>query len=72
MNKANLLAMIAIALLGVYGCESDGPVEEAGESIDNAIDGMADSADNVGDSLSEAAEDACDNIGDATNSDVDC
>ena len=70
--RKTLLMLVTFSFLGMYGCDSDGPAEEAGERLDDAVDSMADTADDIGDSITEAAEDACDEVGDATNSNVDC
>jgi hypothetical protein len=72
MKKSVLLMLLAVAAFGMSGCDSDGPAERAGESVDNAVDSMKDKASDAGDSLSETVKDACDEVGDATDSNVDC
>ena len=59
--------LMMLALLGAFslsagltGCEEKGPMEEMGESIDDA-------ADDAGDAMEEAADDIEDAADDATN-----
>ncbi len=65
--KAHVLALL-LAVFGatsLVGCDAnDGPVESAGESVDNAYektkDGVKDAADNAGDALDDACDKATD------------
>jgi uncharacterized lipoprotein YehR (DUF1307 family) len=41
----------SVMILALPGCDNDGPVEEAGESIDDAVD-------ETGDAIDDAADDA--------------
>jgi len=72
MKKSVLLMLLAMAVFGMSGCDSDGPAERAGESVDSAVDSMKDKASDVSDSLSETVKDTCDEMGDATDSNIDC
>jgi hypothetical protein len=45
----------ASASLGIVSCERDGPIENADEEIDDAID-----VDDVGDEIEEAVDEATD------------
>lgn len=64
--KTLLTILMAGTLLFLAACD-DGPAENAGENIDNAInkasDSIGDAVDNTGDALEEAG----DEIQDATN-----
>ena len=58
-----LVRVLAVALLALllWGCpEKKGPMEKAGEKIDNAVE-------NTGDKIEEAADDAGDAIEDAVD-----
>lgn len=49
-----LAAMILAASALLSGCESnDGPVEKAGENIDNAIDDAGDKIEDAGDKIED-------------------
>ena len=53
--KLFLAALVAALTLGLAGCEKEGPMERAGEKLDDAAE-----------KVEEAAEDAADEIKDAT------
>lgn len=64
-------AMLAATLgLGIAGCEKKGPVEQAGEEVDEAVDTMkhggkestANKVDDAVDEAREGAEDAADEL----------
>jgi len=40
-------------VIGVTGCASDGPMEEAGEEIDQAVDDAADEIEEAGDEIDD-------------------
>ena len=50
-----LSALLATASLGIVGCERDGPLENAGEEIDDAVD---DVADEIEDGIDEATDES--------------
>jgi len=54
--KKFILLLLFLATIALTGCEKDGPVENAGEKIDNAIE-----------IAGEAIEEAGDKIKDVTN-----
>lgn len=45
-------------LLGLAGCEEEGPAEKAGERIDEAAEKAGDEMEEAGDEIEEAAEKA--------------
>jgi predicted aconitase len=53
-------ALAATAAIGMAGCEKQGPVERAGEEVDEAVDTIKDgeesTANKVDDTLDEARE----------------
>lgn len=51
--------LLALSVGFLTGCEEQGPAEEAGENIDEAVE-------EAGDEMEEAAEEAEDEIDDAT------
>jgi hypothetical protein len=67
MLKAHVFALL-LAVFGVTslaGCDTnDGPVESAGERVDDAYentkDGVKDAADNAGDAIDDACDEATD------------
>lgn len=49
-----LAALLAVLMLGgIAGCEDQGPMEEAGENIDEGIDEAGDEMDEAGDEMSD-------------------
>lgn len=54
---AILLALLmAFAAIGLAGCDDQGPAEEAGEQIDDAMEDAADSFDDAADELEDTFE----------------
>ena len=50
-------ALVASALLvALPGCEKQGPAEQAGESIDNAIEKTGDQIEKAGDAIKDTAK----------------
>nr|WP_298415009.1 hypothetical protein [uncultured Halomonas sp.] len=58
LRKLGLAILIALMLGGVAACEDQGPAEEAGENIDDAVDDAGDSVEEMGDDIQDSAEDA--------------
>ena len=63
------LCLACFAALGIVGCEKQGPLERAGEEIDEAVDtaknGRESTANKIDDAIDEAregAEDAADEL----------
>lgn len=50
------------------GCEEQGPAEEAGEEIDEAVEDAGDEIDEAAEEAGDAVEDAADEIEDETDS----
>lgn len=71
MNVINLKKILFISLLtsmvAIAGCEKDGPMERAGESIDNATEDADDALDDATEDAGDALGDVADDIKDATN-----
>lgn len=60
ISRFVLVAVLAgTGLFAVTACEKQGPMEEAGESIDDGMEGM-------GDSMEEGAEEVQDEVDDHT------
>jgi len=49
------ITLSTLLLVGAGGCSTDGPMENAGEAIDNA-------GDNIGDAVSDAADEVEDAV----------
>jgi hypothetical protein len=54
--RSQFLAVMLIAGFGLAGCEQDGPAENLGERVDDAIDEAGDRAEDVRDELEDAAD----------------
>ena len=65
--KHVLLMAVLIGGFAVVGCKEKGPMEKAGESIDNAAEKTADAAKEAGEKTKEAAKDAADKVKDAVD-----
>jgi hypothetical protein len=55
MKYLNIFLITLLASLSLVGCDNDGPMEEAGESVDQA-------ADDAGDATEDAADDVEDTV----------
>jgi len=64
LNKFNWLALGLTAFL-VLGCENKGPVEQAGEEVDEAIDTMKRGEESPATKLDDAMDDVRDGVEDA-------
>lgn len=62
MRKLAVALLMAMMLIGVAACDSQGPAEEAGQDIGESIDDATESAgermEEVGENIQDAAEDA--------------
>lgn len=67
------MTMLALIVAFMMGCEKEGPAEQAGEKIDQAVEdakeSVSDAADKVGDEVEEACEKAKEGMG---SEDTDC
>jgi hypothetical protein len=70
IRSVMLAALVGTMTLGVVACEKKGPVEQAGEEVDEAINTMknggkettADKLDDAADDVREGASDAADEL----------
>ena len=71
MNKISTVTIAALfaglPLVGLTGCENEGPFERAGEDTDEVLDDAEDNMDDVGDDIEDAADDVEDEIDDAVD-----
>lgn len=62
IRKLAVALLMAMMLVGVAACDSQGPAEEAGEDIGESIDDAAESAgegmEEIGENIQSAAKDA--------------
>ena len=70
MKLSQSIALLATGILvfTLAGCEKEGPAEQAGEQIDEAVETMQDKADDAGDKAMDELEEAGDKIEEATDS----
>ncbi len=64
MMTALLIACLSFA---VVACESEGPAEKVGESIDGGIENTGEAVEDAGDAVGDAAEETQEKVKDATN-----
>ena len=70
LRKTALMALVATIAFGFAACEKQGPLERAGEEVDEAVDtakhggeeSNATKADDAVDDLREGAKDAADEV----------
>lgn len=65
--KSALLVSLLASMMALSACEQDGPMEQAGEKIDNTADKAGDALNDAADDASDSLESAADEIKDATN-----
>lgn len=65
--KNALLVSLLASMMALSACEKDGPMERAGESVDEAVENTGDALDDAADNTEDAIDDAADDIEDATN-----
>ncbi len=67
MNKSILPLIIASLVLGLAACEKKGPMERAGEEVDEAVRTMKNGGkETTGDKIDDAADDVRKGVKDAT------
>jgi hypothetical protein len=59
------IVVASFGLAGLQGCEEEGPMEEAGEEIDDAADEAGDEIDDAVDDIEDDIDDAEDDIDDS-------
>lgn len=60
--RSQFLAVMLIAGFGVAACEQEGPAENLGEQVDDALDEAGDRAEDVGDEIEDAADEVEDAV----------
>jgi ElaB/YqjD/DUF883 family membrane-anchored ribosome-binding protein len=65
MPKTLILLLSLLALLVFTACESEGPAEQAGEKIDNAVEEAQEGLEEAGDAIKDTAEEAGEKIEEA-------
>ena len=57
MRTTSTILMLILSAFFAAGCDHDGPMENAAESINEAADEVGDSVENARDGIEDAAED---------------
>lgn len=57
MSKALALSLLCASWLVLGGCERSGPLENAGEAIDDAVEEVGDRAEDVADEAEDLVDD---------------
>ncbi len=58
MGKLGIMLLVAMMAVAITGCEEEGPAEQAGEKVDNAMEDTGDAIEEAGDNVEEAADEA--------------
>ena len=58
LRKLGLAVLMAMVLGGVAACDDQGPAEEAGENIDDAMEDAGEGMEELGEDIQESAENA--------------
>jgi predicted small lipoprotein YifL len=63
-NIKNLFLLLALSLgaFTLVGCDNDGPMENAGEAVDEAVEDMKDTAEEAGNDIEDAVDDVQDKM----------
>lgn len=69
MSKQHIWIALASAVLmaGVSGCEREGPLERAGEEVDEAVDTVRNGEESASDQLDDAADEVREGANDAAD-----
>lgn len=67
LRKLIPLALSVAALMLVTGCENEGPAEQAGEEIDEAVESANDRLEDASDQMKDQLEGAGDKIEEKTD-----
>lgn len=54
VRRAILAAAVAVGATGLAACESQGPMEEAGESVDDTVNDAGDALEDAGDETEDS------------------
>lgn len=57
-DKLGIMLLVAMMAVVITGCEQEGPAEEAGEKIDNAMEDTGEAIEDAGENVQDAAEEA--------------
>ncbi|MAB13088.1 hypothetical protein [Parvibaculum sp.] len=66
MRSALIATSLILAAPLLAACDDDGPAEQAGEKIDNAVNDSNDTMEKAGESMDDAMDDMHDGMEDAT------
>lgn len=68
MTDRNLLSLVILAslALGSVACENKGPLEQAAEEVDEAVDTLKDGSESTANKLDDAADDLREGVKEAT------
>lgn len=67
LKNLMLAALTCTMTLGIAACEKKGPVEQAGEEVDEAIDTMKNGRESTSNKLDDAADDVREGASDAAD-----
>lgn len=65
--KGKLVAFLLTGALALWGCESEGPAEKAGERIDEAVESASEKVEEAADEVGNTIEEAGDKVREKTN-----
>jgi hyperosmotically inducible protein len=63
--------LVVAALLALSGCEQEGPAEQAGENIDEAVEEVQEEAQDAGEQAMDKVEEATDKLEEKADSATD-
>ncbi|MDR5907664.1 hypothetical protein [Franzmannia qiaohouensis] len=58
LRKVGLAVLMVMVLGGVAACDDQGPAEEAGENIDDAMEDAGEGMEELGEDIQDSAEEA--------------
>lgn len=67
LKKLSLPVLITLIIIGLVGCEKQGPAEKAGEKIEDASEKMGEKIEDATDKAGDKLENAGDKVEDKTD-----
>ena len=60
LKQLSLALLLALSVFALAACDQDGPMENAGEEIDEAVEGAGDNLEEAGDEIEDEIDDLSD------------
>ncbi|WP_043529157.1 hypothetical protein [Litchfieldella xinjiangensis] len=61
LRKWGMALLLVLSVVGMAGCDNEGPAEQAGENIDESMEQAGETMEELGDNIQESADEAQEN-----------